>query len=353
MINILFLGDYFLTKDVMLEALERFLGNAHINFNFDSIVCKWPYKQFENNGDIKEFIDIGNELSNKIKDKDVIITHIAGLKKYHIEKAESLKIIGCTRSRPVNIDLKATFEKRIPIVYAPGRSTSSVVEFTIGLIINLRRKIIESHNALKNGIWDCKYFTYKLSPLPLYKQIIGLIGFGNIGRQIIRVFKTFGCTVLVFDPYVKEEIITKERGRKVFKIGDLIKQSDIISIHARPKENGKRLIGNDELNKMKKNAILINTARGSLIDYNALYVALKNHRIAGAALDTFETEPLDPLNKLLELDNVIVTPHIAGSTRDTSNIAAELVAKGIRDLIIGKIPFNIFKGDAYSLSINK
>ncbi len=341
-LQVLFISDNFLKYELMYKNLKNALEKINYRIIPDVINTKWPDIPFENDNSITEYVNVDTELSKKIINKDIVITHVGGIKRNHIINANRLTIIGCIRSLPVNVDVNTAKERDIKIIYAPGRSTEAVAEFTVGLIISIRRKICNAHIKLKKGNWDHTFFYYDVAPPPLHDTTIGIIGFGCIGKRVCKLLSPFNCEILVYDPLIDSKSIEKSGAKPVTDMKYLLKKSDIISIHARPLDLKTKIIGESEINLMKKSAYLINTSRGYLLDYNALYKALKEGKIAGAAIDTYEDEPIDSRNPLLSLNNIIITPHIAGATRSTAETGLKMVCKGISNLLKGKEPENIY-----------
>ncbi|UCD73612.1 MAG: 3-phosphoglycerate dehydrogenase, partial [Candidatus Bathyarchaeota archaeon] len=166
-------------------------------------------------------------------------------------------------------------------------------------------------------------------------KTIGLIGFGNIGTRVATRARGFGMRILVYDPYVSKEV--KEESEVEFVDLDIVmSESDFVSIHARATNENIGLIGEEQIRLMKKKSILINTARASLVDYSALYDALKDRRILGAALDVYPEEPVDPNSPLLKLDNVTLTPHLAGTTQEVPLRGVRIVLEDVGRYLQGE-----------------
>ena len=204
-----------------------------------------------------------------------------------IEQLPGLRAIGCCRTEPVNINVAAATAAGIPVFYAPGRNARAVAEFTVGLIIAEYRDIARGHQALSQGIWRAELYLYDTAPHELYGQTVGLIGFGNIGRMMPGLLKPFGMRVLAYDPYVPDEVFAERGAERVYDMDDLLAGSDIVSLHARVTPETRGFIGERQFRRMKRGAYFINTARGPMVDYDALYRALADGHLAGAGLETF------------------------------------------------------------------
>lgn len=272
------------------------------------------------------------ELKEKIKEFNVLI--VRGRTKVTreiIEAAKKLSIIARAGVGLDNIDLKAAQDKNITIVNAPEAPTHSVAELVIGLMITALRGILRGDAALKEGKWIKK----ELLGQELNGKILGIIGFGRIGQEIAKLALTFNMKVLAYD--VIEELAKKAEELGVEFVGTtkealnkLLKESDIITLHVPLLPATRHMIGKEELSMMKKNAVLINTSRGGIIDEEALYEALKQRKPAAAALDVFENEPPKGTSlKLAQLPNVVATPHIGASTQEAQRRAATIIAQKI------------------------
>ncbi len=220
-----------------------------------------------------------------------------------------------------NVDVEYAKRKGIEVINTPEASTNGVAELTIGHMLALLRKIPQGTASMKKGQWIKK----QLIGNELGSCVVGIIGLGRIGRRSAKLAHCFGATILGYDPYVKVELGLDV---EMTELDDLLKRSDIISLHTPHNEETHHLIGKEELAKMKNSAYLVNCARGGLIDEDALYEALKGGEIRGAALDVFEEEPPKD-SKLMELDNFICTPHLGAQAVEAKNRVGEEVVKKV------------------------
>ncbi|EHP88261.1 phosphoglycerate dehydrogenase [Methanotorris formicicus] len=276
------------------------------------------------------------ELLEKIKDAEVLVVR-SGTKvtREVIEHAEKLKVIGRAGVGVDNIDLDTATEKGIIVVNAPDASSISVAELTMGLMLAAARNIPQATESLKRGEWDRKRF----KGIELYGKTLGIVGLGRIGQQVAKRAQAFGMNIIAYDPYIPEEI-ANSLGIRLVSINDLCKESDFITLHVPLTPKTKHMIGKEQIDLMKKNTIIVNCARGGLIDEKALYEALKEKRIRAAALDVFEEEPPKD-NPLLTLDNVIGTPHQGASTEEAQKSAGTIVAEQIKKILRGEPAENI------------
>ncbi|MHA2430588.1 MAG: NAD(P)-dependent oxidoreductase [Promethearchaeota archaeon] len=260
------------------------------------------------------------ELIEKLKGYDIFITTADDLKKSELFDHTNLKLIVSCRGDPFNVNLNAAIRNNIPVIFTPLRNVDAVAELTIGFMISLVRNLSQLNRFLHSEEFEIidfedwiQYYN-RFIGIELLNKTVGIIGFGLIGRRVAERLKSFGVNFLIYDPFLPDEVID-EIGRKV-DIDTLMRNSDIITVHAAATEENDNLINRERIAMMKNTAYLLNLAKGSLVDYEALFKALKEKQIAGAALDVFPLEPIDEDNEFLELDNVIVAPHIGGNTKE-------------------------------------
>ena len=252
-----------------------------------------------------------------------------------IEKADNLQIIARAGVGVDNIDLDAATEKGIMVVNSPESTSVTVAEHTMGLILSMARKISIADKSVKERKWEKKQFM----GVELRNKTLGVIGMGRIGSQVVNRCKAFGMDAMAYDPYLPEEV-AKQMGVDLTDLDTVLKNSDFITIHVPLTPETKHSISTDQFEIMKDTAYIVNCARGGVIDEDALYDALSNNKIGGAALDVYEVEP--PVDsKLFELDNIVLTPHIAASTKEAQRDAAIIVADEIIELAKGNNPRNV------------
>ncbi|MET1159887.1 MAG: D-2-hydroxyacid dehydrogenase [Thermoprotei archaeon] len=268
-----------------------------------------------------------DELVELVKDVDALIVRSKPLvTRRVIEAANKLKIIVRAGVGLDNIDLDAAKEKGIEVANVPEAATNSVAELAIGLMISVLRKIAYADRMMRQGKWVKK----ESMGFELRGKTLGIIGMGRIGRAVARIaYHGFGMKILYYDVYRAPREFEEEVRARYVDLETLLRESDIVSIHVPLTPETKHLINEERLKLMKKNAILINTARGAVVNTNALIKALKEGWIAGAGLDVYEEEPLPPDHPLLKLDNVVLTPHIGASTYEAQERAGIGAAKKI------------------------
>lgn len=274
-----------------------------------------------------------DELIEEIKDYQGLIvrsgTTVTGP---IIEAASNLKVIGRAGSGVDNVDVKAATSRRIVVMNVPGGNTIAVVELTMGLLICLARNITAADASLKSGKWERK----KFQGSELYGKTLGVIGLGWIGSGVSQQAKALGMKVIAYDPY-REEDEAESVGAELASLDKIYEDSDYITIHTPKSKETTHLIGREEIERMKDGVRIINCARGGIIDEDALIEGLKSGKVAGCALDTYETEP--PLDSpLLTMPNCITLPHIGAQAKEAQvRVAVEMAKQVVDFLKEGKI----------------
>lgn len=338
------IGDLFMLSDMFEQAIRE---RCHL---FDIDIRKhdlqWPDVPMEHGyavagmDGLKEYVGTADEAVELVGDAEILVTHLTPLSAGIMDRLPKLKFVAVSRGGPVNIDMKAARERGITVVNTPGRNASAVAEFTIGAILAETRNITRGHDALRRGEWRGDLYRADLTGEELSEMTVGLIGYGEVGHRVVKLLKAFGCRILVSDPYVQLSAEDLRDGVMQTSLARLLAESDVVSLHPRVTPETTKMINRDTLAQMKKGAYVINTSRGPLLDYDALYDALKSNHLRGAMLETFSIEPPPPDWPLLQLPNVTLTPHIAGASVKTVRYAAGLAAEEVRRYLAGEPAVN-------------
>lgn len=283
-------------------------------------------------------VGLPDELFRDIAEYEVVIVQFAPVAWQVLEKAANLKLIGVLRGGVENVDVAFATEKGIAVANTPGRNARAVAECTVGLMLTEIRNIARSHAALKNGVW-LKQFPNSGAIPELFGKTVGLVGLGHIGHLVAGYLKAFGCRIVAYDPYVEFA-----DGIELLGLDQVVREADIVSIHARYTAATHHLIGSKEIALMKPGAVLINTARSGLVDQEALVKALQQKRISGAGLDVFDVEPIPQGDNLLQLDNITITPHLAGSTADAFANSPKLFSRCLLKALKGDGVLSVVNG---------
>lgn len=251
-----------------------------------------------------------------------------------IERGEQLQVIARAGVGVDNINLEAATEKGVVVVNAPDGNINSAAEHTIAMLMSLTRKIPQAFNSLKNNEWNRNAYV----GIELKGKVLGIIGLGRIGAEVAYRAKGQRMKVIAYDPFLTEEK-AKNMGITAGTFEEVIKVADFITIHTPLLKETKHMINEDAFNLMKDDVQIINCARGGIIDEEALYHAIKNKQVAGAAIDVFEEEPVTN-NKLLELEEVIATPHLGASTIEAQENVAIDVSHDVVTILLGGLAQN-------------
>lgn len=268
----------------------------------------------------------GDDLTTAIAEADAVLVRSATrITRDSLSKADKLKAIGRAGVGVDTIDVDAATERGIPVLTAPEGNTISAAELTMALLLALARKVPGADRSMKAGEWDKKSFT----GTELHGKTLGLIGAGRIGGEVARRARGFGMRVLVHDPF-----LNAERARtldvETASMDEVIVGADVISAHVPLTDATRNLLGEAQIARMKKGVLLLNVARGGVVDEAALLAALKSGQVAGAALDVFEIEPLPADHPFRTLPNVVLTPHLGASTSEAQHSVAIEIAGAVR-----------------------
>ena len=262
----------------------------------------------------------------------VIVRGRTKLTKELIDKANNCKIIARVGVGLDNIDENAAKAKNIRVINAVEGAMTAVAELVLGLMLALARQIPRGDRAIRNGQWLKK----EIKGTELKGKYLGIVGCGNIGKRLGRLAKGLNMNIIGFDVIPIDEEFSKEVGLMKTDLDTLLQSSDYVSLHVPLLDSTHHMINAQKLSLMKKTAKIINTSRGGVIDEDALYEALKNGNLGGAALDVFEKEPATN-TKLATLDNVILTPHVGAQTKEAQSLAANVIAEKIIQILRGVI----------------
>ena len=262
-----------------------------------------------------------------------------------IKESPSLRFIGICRASTNSVDIDAATEAGILVVNTPARNAQAVAEHALGLLFALARKIPAAHQYTSQGRWQNPTEPYlSMRGVELGGKTLGVIGLGAIGRHLAMMCNGIGMRVVAYDPFVSpvpDEV-------EMSDLNDLMSESDFVSVHVPITSDTERLIDRKMLAKMRPTSYLVNCSDSAVIELESLVDILRNHKIAGAAFDVFETHPVAPDNPLLSLDNVILSPHIGGATDETVERHSRMMADDILRFMDGQRPVNLVNSEAWT-----
>ena len=272
----------------------------------------------------REDIEVPDYILDAVRDADILITQFFPVGKALIDACTNLKTIGVLRAGVENVNVEYAQSKGIEVFHAIGRNAHSVSDFTVGAIICEARNIARGHAGIKNGQWIRNYSNNGIIP-DLGEKTVGIIGYGEIGRLVAKKLSGFDVNILVYDPYYKGTDV------KTASLEELMASSDFVTLHARLTAENEHMINAALLAKMKPTAYIIYTSRSGLFDEAALVEVLEAKKIAGAFLVVFDHEPPSVDDPLVQLDNVTLTPHMAGGSNDAFKNTPKLLANALID----------------------
>jgi D-3-phosphoglycerate dehydrogenase len=273
------------------------------------------------------------QILGKISNFNILIVRSrTTITKEMIDKADNCKIIARVGVGLDNVDQEAAKAKNIRVINAVEGAMNAVAELVLGFMLSLARQTTRGDRAIRDGKWLKK----ELKGTELRGKYLGIIGLGNIGKRLARLARALNMNIIGYDVMPIDEEFAKEVGLMKADLNTLLQSSDYISIHVPLLDSTYHLLDAQKMSTMKKTAKIINTSRGGVVDEDALYEAIKNGTLGGAALDVFEKEPATG-NKLAELDNVILTPHIGAQTKEAQSLAANVIGEKIIQILRGVI----------------
>ena len=321
----------FMTREIPKRGLDI------IRENFD--VDLWP----------DEAPPSKEEIIRRVKDKQALVSLLTDpIDEEVINSAPNLRIIAQYAVGFDNIDLKAATKRGIYVTNTPEVLTETTADFAFALMLAVARRVVEADKYVRNGKWKVAWHPLMMLGEDVHGRTLGIVGLGRIGCAVARRAKGFDMKILYYD-VIRREDLERELGIKYVDLETLLRESDFVTIHTPLTPETYHLIGEKQLRMMKKTAFLINTSRGKVVDQKALYKALKEGWIAGAALDVFEQEPISMDDPLLELENVVLAPHIASATHETRSKMAEIVAENLLAFKRGEIPPTLVNKDVLNV----
>ncbi|WP_328307033.1 2-hydroxyacid dehydrogenase [Actinomycetospora sp. NBC_00405] len=327
MTRVLAAGDEFVVSTLFDEALraEPDVGDLDIAH----LTAGWPHEPFGPVGPegarVEEASGTEDDLVAALDGARVCLTQMAPFTARVFDAAPDLEMVAVSRGGPVNVDLAAADRAGVAVAQAPGRNAAAAAEYAVGMTLAALRRIPMADRELRDGVWRGDLYAYDEAGRELDGATVGLVGYGAIGRIVARVLGAFGATVLVADPYTDEATAGAD-GVRLVGLDELLRSSSVVSLHARLSDETRGMIGARELDLLPEGAVLVNTARGGLLDYEPLPEALRSGRLGGLALDVYDVEPPPDDWPLHHAPNVVATPHLAGATKETAHRAASISA---------------------------
>lgn len=333
------IGDGFMQPAFFERALRQRMPER--NFVIRSMFLDWPLKMKSTKKDptlpVAEFLGRPEDYYEFCSGLDIVIAHTAPFVDETFRRALNLKLVAISRGGPVNVEMAAARKRGIAVVSTPGRNASAVAEFTVGSLLAETRNIVRGHESVRDGSFRRDFYHHDLAGRELCEMTVGIIGLGEVGARVAKLLVPFGCRILGFDPY-KQMTEAEQSAMGLTKVSfeQLLAESDVVTLHPRVTPETQKMIGRAQIAAMKHGSYIVNTTRGQVLDYDALYDALVSGQLRGAALDTFDEEPPPPDSPLLKLPNVTLSPHIAGASIYSISKAANMLAEDIARFLDGQ-----------------
>jgi D-3-phosphoglycerate dehydrogenase len=312
--------------------IRRKLGGLADHFEITEASTPFPLEPFRSIGEVREASGSEEQVKEALAGVSACIAHHAPFTEKVLQQTPDLRLVIICRGGPVNVNVAAATAHGITVAYTPARNAAATAEHTIGMMLSAIRGIPAADAGIRRGEWNGDY-TYETAGFELEDATVGLIGYGAIGRIVARILRGFGSKVLIYDPFAKLEAV---EAVTAVSLEELLRRSNVVSLHARETPESRGILGRSELALLPKGAVVVNCARGSLLDYVALAEALETRRLFAAAADVFPTEPIPGDSPLLRLPNFILTPHLAGGTRQAAEKAASIAAEELRRYMAGE-----------------
>ena len=341
-VSTLIAGDQFVRNSLLRDALSAETGDL---LDVREIDLSWPVEPFGAVAEVKEAAGSEDTMLGVLDGVEIVVTEMAPMTRRVLDSAETLRLIVICRGGPVNVNLEAATERGIPVCYTPARNAAATAEYTIGLLLAALRHLAEGHRDLLDGVWRGDFYAYDVAGTELEGKTAGLLGFGAVGSRVARVLQAFGAEVLVADPYVDQKAV-EAAGATLVAFDELLPRADVLSLHARLTLETRHLLDREAIARLPDGAVVVNAARGGLLDQDALCAALDSGKLRAAALDVYDPEPPPPGSRLFTTPNLVLSPHLAGATRETAERAAVIAAAEVGRYLRGEPLLNVANPDA-------
>jgi D-3-phosphoglycerate dehydrogenase len=333
--KILVVGDSFVSVEVFRKGfagLERAHDVEYLQLDESRLLVP----KTESERSIREYLGTPGQVAERVGDKDVLAVHGAPVTDAVLAVGPRLRLLCCARGGPVNVDVRSASARGIPVVNTPGKNADAVADQTLAFMVMLARGFPRAQKFLLDGgrLGESAYEGAQFLGHELGGHVLGLIGYGNVGRRVARRALAFGMAVIVYDPYVQSMDVAG--ARQVPSLAALLEEADFVSLHVRASAETENLMGRAEFAAMKRGAWFVNTARETLVDEAALDAALSSGHLAGAALDVVRPRSGSGPHPLLLHPNVVITPHIGGATHETLLRGVTMVAAEIERFNAGE-----------------
>ncbi len=337
--TVLAAGDLFVRPEDLDQALR---AHDDLYLEISHLTLPWPDEPFAAVAEVDEASGTEEQLIEALQGVEACVTQMAPVTKAVLERCRDLRVVAVGRGGPVNVNVEAATEHGVLVTYAPGRNAVATAEHTVAMLLAAARRIPTVHSELVGGTWRGDLYRYDDVGPEVAGSTVGLVGLGAIGVRVAMKLQAFGAEILFHDPFLDPGSDSgrhaAEQGWTAVALTDLLERSHFVSLHARLTDDNRGLVGREQIARLPHGAVLVNCARGGLLDYDALCDALDEGRLFGAAVDVFPEEPVPAGSRLLRTPHLVVTPHLAGASKKTAHNAAEIVAGDVARFLRGEHP---------------
>lgn len=334
--KVLFAADGFVTPQVMSSALREALPSA----DTAALQFGWPVEPTTDFGGVKEATGDEDELIAALAGVEACITHTGPITHKVMAASPDLKLVSVCRGGPVNADIEAATKLGIMVTNAPGRNATATTEHTIAMIMAAVRQVVPRHIELLKDEWHGDYYEYDKVGPEVRGSTVGVIGYGAVGSRVAAIMQAMGAKVLVFDPWADPAKLVPGM-ELVPNMDDLLRRSNIVTIHARVTAENYHMIAAEQIALMPPASVLVNCARGPLLDYDAACDALDSGHLFAASFDCLPSEPLPPGHRLTTTPRVSLTPHLGGASKQAAELAASICAEDVARFSRGERPVHL------------
>ncbi|MEU6418100.1 2-hydroxyacid dehydrogenase [Streptomyces spiralis] len=329
MTTILTAGDHFVSNSLFRDRLRPVVPDATVR----ELTLPWPVEPFGDVAEVHEASGTEDQLIEALDGVEICVTQMAPLTERILKASPDLRLFCVSRGGPVNANLEAATRQGVAVTFAPGRNAGATAEHTVALMLAAARRVPATHTDLTAGTWRGDYYMYDKVGPELAGSTVGIVGHGAVGSRVARIVSGFGAQVLVADPFATAAGVAPY---ELTDLDDLMRRATFVTVHARATADTAGLLSRRRIELMPPGGVLVNCARGSLVDYDAVCDALDAGRLFGAAFDVYPVEPLPADSRLLTTPNLVLTPHLAGASRQTALNAAAIVAAEVDRYLTGR-----------------
>ncbi len=318
--RLLLIGDHFISPQLMRSSLPAELLSA---LEIVEARTPFPLEPFRSIAEVREASGSEEQMIESLRGVRLCIAHHAPVTERVLVASPGLQLVIVCRGGPVNVNLQAATAAGVTVCFTPGRNATATAEFAVTMALAALRGIPNADRGIRAGAWPGDY-TFDGAGFELEGTTCGLVGYGAIGSRVARILRGFGARVLVHDPYVTAQ---PADDIELVSLEDLLRRCRLVSLHARETPETRGLIGRDQISLLPRGSVLVNCARGALLDYVALEDALRTGHLYAAAADVFPEEPIPATSSLRNLPNFVMTPHIAGGTQQAAEKACRIAGE--------------------------